>query len=343
MNSQKLIRLIFQIVALAIFIFQASKSLNEYFQYAVVIEKSEAEIISIEKPFFHICLKDKFHYGTSEKEGYRTHSKFLSGMLENSTLPTWKGIDGNSSFEKLQAMLIENDFTEVTIDSQHKSIYVFYQGWCKKTVASDLTITTKDRELEIFILHRTTNANITTSMGPDSWIQLKSTSNTTFEYKRYEISYEVIDNTIHEGTSCTDYRKLKEDFGECNYRVFRDHIYEAYGCYPPWMSNTDGKVCELDQPTKNITFEQLDHIWKDLDSLTDGISIELMKKCKKPCYQVKVKWEEKTYFSNWKNHAVVRIVDNAEIVSVNKAVEQYNIFKLTVELGSALGLWLGKS
>ena len=40
--------------------------------------------------------------------------------------------------------------------------------------------------------------------------------------------------------------------------------------------------------------------------------------------------------------AQLNVYDEVETVPVAKAVYSFDIFTLTVELGSALGLWLGK-
>ena len=53
-----------------------------------------------------------------------------------------------------------------------------------------------------------------------------------------------------------------------------------------------------------------------------------------------VKWEEKE-ITTWSKYARLAIYDNVESVRTKKAVYSFDIFMLTVELGSALSLWLG--
>ena len=55
-----------------------------------------------------------------------------------------------------------------------------------------------------------------------------------------------------------------------------------------------------------------------------------------------MKWNEKENIPNWMGEAQLNVYDEVETVPVAKAVYSFDIFTLTVELGSALGLWLGK-
>ena len=77
-------------------------------------------------------------------------------------------------------------------------------------------------------------------------------------------------------------------------------------------------------------------------TLADGVKIDLMKHCIEPCYQVKVIFEERS-LATWDNYALLNIYGNVETVRVLKAVYSFDIFMLMVELGSALGLWLGRN
>ena len=67
------------------------------------------------------------------------------------------------------------------------------------------------------------------------------------------------------------------------------------------------------------------------------------KQCQEPCYQVKVSHKELWQIKDMDGRAVLEIHDNDENVLIQKSVYSFDIFSLTVELGSGLGLWLGKA
>ena len=64
--------------------------------------------------------------------------------------------------------------------------------------------------------------------------------------------------------------------------------------------------------------------------------------CQEPCYQVKVSHKEVWQIKNMEGSACLEIHDNDEVVWIHTAVYSFDIFLLAVELGSNLGLWLGK-
>ena len=151
-------------------------------------------------------------------------------------------------------------------------------------------------------------------------------------------------NSIHDGTSCVDNRHLSESYGECNYRALKSYISSSYGCYPPWMEhNKEKNQCEVDVPSRKLLPEHFYKIWKTVDELDSGIMIDSFQMCQQPCYQVKINLEVTWQVQNVKDGALLQIYDKAKTVPVRKAGYSFDIFSLTVELGSALGLWLGKA
>jgi hypothetical protein len=324
---------------------EAFHSLDKYFQYPVVFQESIAVIGTIKKPAVQVCVKGFYDYGKASKYGYKWRSRFLAGWISNTTKPTWKGIHGNSTFKQIQDALYEKDFSKVKINNQNKIKYIFGRGFCLLTPSFGemLEISNKGKNLKVYLVHNTTDSKIIIDQNPNSFVELGPTSNKTFDYKIYKINYEVEDNTIHDGTICVDYRKLSESYGECNYRALKSFILTHYGCYPPWMEQyEEDKQCEVNALNRNLLPELFYKIWKTFDKINSGIEIDLFKLCQQPCYQVKVNLEVTWQVQNWKDDAWLQIYDNSKTVPFHKAVYRSDIFSLTVELGSALGLWLGK-
>ena len=137
-----------------------------------------------------------------------------------------------------------------------------------------------------------------------------------------------------------NYRKQEKSYGDCIYIVLRDYLFNSYSCYPPWFEASEEKQCETDVPMEDFKEKVRDQIWNDIYSFASGIELDLMKQCLPPCYQVKLTWEE-TFSTTSNKYAFLDIFDNVESIRTKKAVYSFDIFMLMVELGSALGLWLG--
>ena len=230
--------------------------------------------------------------------GYYLRSMFLAGKKSNSTTPTWKGLNGNITFQDLQDQLYNKDFSNVEVDIESRLVYKFGKGFCLETKGSkkEIKITSKESKLRVYFVHNTTNTQLIADKNPLHYIEVGHKPKGVYDHKIYEISYHVLDKTLHDGGLCIDYRKTAENYGDCNYRALKEHIFSSYGCYPPWLENTEGKQCEIDIPSKLIDAAVHNHIWNDLDAVTDRRKIDLMDNCKEPCYQVKVKLEEKNSY-----------------------------------------------
>ena len=333
----KIIRTIFQLAALIIFLFQAQESLQKYFSYPIVNQKSEINLDEIEAPTFFICKNDLYNYEKGNKMGYDYKSKFLAGMLSVTESPSWTGKKGDIAYNDLLYELFDDSFS-TNISSGSKLEFLFPEGFCFSTnTKDDLLITTKKDNLIVYIVHESKYKKI--SIDPQTVIHLGPTSNTTFEYKNYRIDYTAIDNTVFEGQECVDYRKMTSTYGDCIYQAFIEQLHSIYGCYPPWVKTEDQK-CDLTVESKKLDKKTFQRVWEDIDSLTDGLDIEIQKNCVVPCYDIKLDLKKMVMSSSFKNNAILKIV-NSKAVPVTKAVYSFDKFMLTVELGSALGLWLG--
>ena len=138
---------------------------------------------------------------------------------------------------------------------------------------------------------------------------------------------------------------IQETYGDCNYNALKNYIYHAYGCYPPWMidlmDETDNKICEIGLESKEIDPKLFEEVWKDIYKLTDRRKINVLQHCLPPCYQVDCQLDMKLDDSYTRETAYLDIYDDAKTVPIFEAVHSFDVFMLSVELGSGLGLWLG--
>ena len=342
MNSR--LKSIFQVLLTVIFIFQAYQAFQKYFKYPVVTQTSIEKIEKGTKTDFQICEHASlFDYHTANRLGYSAYYLFLVGMSRESEFPTWRGINGNLSYEILQDILIDNDFANVSVNEETAKSFIFHNKYCLETQLSsgkDLKISTTNKSLKIFLNHKSTDLRITNFRTSQLMIDLE-VEETAFHYWRYSLKYEVYDDTIHDGNTCVDYRRLKESYGDCIYNIFKQYAYLTYGCYPPWLNEGVGNVCEKDSIPFKIENGRYETFIDVMDSLTDGDTVKLMKQCPSPCYKVKVELVFKAHYVNIRNFSYVLISNEQENVTVYKSAYSYDLFALVTELGSSLGLWLG--
>ena len=339
----QVVKIIYHLVAFIIFMIQARESLNKYFQNPVVVQKLWKKDDNMEKPDLLVCFQSFFDYTKASQFGFGSRTDFLAGMTKYSTKPTWTGQNENSTFKEILDIVYEKDFSQVKIENATEVKYVFNHGYCKQINIMDkhIRITSGNKNMVVYLQHSSTDPKLFSELDPDSYITFGSTSKTTYDDKNYEIFYEIHDITINEGTTCVDYRKQKETFGGCNIRVFKQYMYSAYGCYPPWIDETD-KNCEIGIEAKEIEPGLLNNVTKDINALIGRRIIEVMKQCLHPCYQVKTHLKLDYLNLGYQNPARLDIYKTGGIVPVLKSVHSFDIFTLAVELGSALGLWLGK-
>ena len=325
---------------------QAYQSLKKYFQYPVVYQESATSINTIETPTIQICFNGFYDYVESSKNGYTRLTDFITGRIPNSSRPTWKGIDQNSNFQILQQIVHEQDFSKVEVSNPTDLVFVLGKGFCLQIksdkIGREIMIASKKKNLSVFLVHNTTDTTIMPVSNKHTQIEIGTHSKGNFDFKDYELSYEIQDNTVYDGTTCTDYRKQQKNFGDCNYEALKDYFFSNLGCYPPWMKKSQGKHCETDIQSAKVEHKLQDQIWKNIYILLGGVKIDLMKQCLEPCYQVKVTFEQRSHIT-WGKFAVLNIFDNVESVRTLKAVNSFDIFMLMVELGSELGLWLGRN
>ena len=96
-----ILRISFQILAFGIFLFQMQNSFKKYCQGPVVQERYLTSKYVTKQPIFFVCQVDQFNYTTAVANGYSGHINWAKGKLVDSEKISWKGKDGNISFDQL--------------------------------------------------------------------------------------------------------------------------------------------------------------------------------------------------------------------------------------------------
>jgi hypothetical protein len=102
----------------------------------------------ISKPDVQICFQDYFDYDKALTYGYSSFSKFLAGLIPNSSKPTWMGIHKNSTYKEIQKVVHKNNFSRVVENQPTQLSYILNKGFCLHTnsLDSDFKITTRDKK-----------------------------------------------------------------------------------------------------------------------------------------------------------------------------------------------------
>ena len=355
MKNKDMIRKVFQTFTIILFIFQFQQSVRKYFQYPVVEQKSRIPVKDLPNPVVYVCHESQFKYTEALENGYKTFNRFAAGQMENSTHISWKGKWGNTTYKGLENMLFDYDYTSIesrTLSSstnlwnfnEKKERFLFPHGVCLKIETpqqhTEIEITSKDN-INIYFVDPARANNIRTEETPDAKATLGPTSSSFFSFKIYQVEYLLYDESIHDGTSCTDYNKLDMSYGECLNDILMHEFLATYGCLPSWVSTNNSKICEDEISIELNTIIET-NLYESINKLVKHLEPDMFKKCLSPCTSMKIKLQEVAYRSNWPGNSFFEATSK-DWVTVYTQVYSYDILSLTVDLGSALGLWLGLS
>ena len=81
---------------------------------------------------------------------------------------------------------------------------------------------------------------------------------------------------------------------------------------------------------------------ENIHELLQNYELDVFKRCLPPCKTMKIKIKRVSYMSNYLNFAFLE-ARSTDWATVHTQVYSYDILSLTVDFGSALGLWLGLS
>jgi hypothetical protein len=333
----KLFRTTFQCLAFGIFLFQMQGAVRKYMSKPLIKEHSKGSLEDIQKPLIYLCQDNQFSYSKAADLGYSLYSQYLVGNSSKSDTLTWVG--GNSSdqtYDEIEKELYAYNYTDLTIEyATLKHVAIHPYGFCKQvtnfSMNDPLKITSKNT-VKFLILnpYRSSNLRADEILGITHILEAKEN---LYDYNQYRMTYKLFDDTMHEGETCTDYQKDNTSFGECLEMDVKQKLTAMYGCLPQWYPENIEKC--------NGTSIK----WKpDINQYVSNIagSQEIETNCKPPCHTLQMDFQRVSYRSNFPLYAVLNLKHDP-VVHILKTVCSYNVFSLIVELGSALGLWLGMS
>ena len=150
------------------------------------------------------------------------------------------------------------------------------------------------------------------------------------------------DSRIKDGVTCRDYERINSSYGKCLNQALRKEFLENLDCLPPWMPDNLGEVCELDKPVHIKDKEKYDRLTDNLLEFTSGRELDCWERCLPPCTYMSVVMKKTDYNSNLVGRSWLNLKASNK-VTVHTEVYAYDAISLIVDLGSAMGLWLGLS
>ncbi len=348
------IRILIQALAFGVFSFQMYDSVKKFIEKPVIQQKSTIEYEKINKPIIYVCQDLQFNNTVPQMHGYARVEEFIAGYNEHSSMITWKGKDKDMNFEKFKDisfnlhpnMTIQTrtrkDKSVRWIDMETEKVFMPFDGFCFRVKKVEKRMSISSLARTYFLLVDPEKDNKITIYNVAQGV-FGPVTDKYYQYFSYKVNIVLHNSNIHHGKTCTNYAILNTSFAECYQKSMMKTMFQLYGCIPPWLSGMTNSTCENGTEVKESAVEDIDLIIDDIEQLLGGQEIKMQEKCLKPCLKMSIKMTELMQSNNNIDSARVDLLINDDDVMVKTDLYGYDAFSLIVDLGSALGLWLGLS
>ena len=342
MEDGVLLRKLFQVVTIGVFIYQVQDSLQYYFDENIIQTVSHLQLKDVKQPDIYICEDQQLDYRQLREIGYQFMNTLLPGEISSSDRITWRGKNGNLTFSEIQNAVFKNDYSKLkTLQDRDEKIFVLPYGFCIK-LSKSVYDTIENVKRSILLIDDPYKGNklrmtelVNFNFGP--------TGKDTFDSSVIVVEYSLFDSSLQDGKTCKDYEKYNTTYGDCFISVLKTQLLELYDCLPPWFPDNTAIICE--ENIKRITVDNktlMNKTKQDLDRIVEGRKIDASDKCMKPCKALKASYKKTLHITTRLDKTILtyEILDS---VTVHTDMYESDLFDLVVDLGSALGLWLGMS
>ena len=354
MANLRYTKIIIKTLALVFFIWQLVSAVQHYLAKPTMTSSGSRSLSSLEKPLLiSVCKTSQFNYTRGIEFGYKLSSSFLAGQTNGNVL-SWTGQHGNLTWNETFNFLFDHNIENIELDVENMDLIdngsitnriLIPNGLCKVYEGKPLKtfiIRLNDRGSSEYAVYVSDPAAANSFQLPYSLLTGDSmriilASNSTkfvdFNIKLTETIFEANDG------SCYDYpTQTHQNYADCVDSELREQILPVLGCMVPWMS-------KLDYCTNRVQIlPEYNNILQMLYTLNrrawGGVQYKPAA-CSVPCTLLSAHATFQQSGIGASNNAIV--LDFDEDIKVETILLAYDCAALLVEIGSSLGLWLGKS
>ena len=291
MDTLQKFRIAFQVLAFLIFWIQLQEAFYHYCHPPIVQKMKPKPMDKIQMPVLYICNKDQYNYATGKEQGYDTNTDFMKGKSNYTAHVSWRGKNRSTTSKDMMSSLYRSDYEDlVNFNGKMEKVFVQPEGFCYKlqdyNIKEDLIIRSK-QNLKVYVVdaNRANNFMIEITDSEVDNMIIQPTTSKTYEGKRFKLSIDIFDNSVHNGQDCTDYAKLGSHYGSCLEGFTKDMLLKQLDCLPPWFpAKFEDKICDTDTNSSVKTTDEYESLVKKMYRRELHTS-----KCKPPCETMKLK------------------------------------------------------
>ena len=342
-----------------IFVYQTITFLVRYHESPTVIITSERAFDRSYQPRLLVCGSKSYDYDKSRHHGYYYHMAFLSGDITNSNNSiSWNG-QFNRGWTEIESAVFpnikdnntlhgfwdQNRKTEKTLIMRHIQPFAV----CNEIVDfGKILYISLVKDAYIYLADPSTFANhrvTSLSMNGDN-IGIPGVNKTGYSsLVIFRITISVLEKRTDQG-KCKQYTNVR-GYSKCIENGYINLFKKVLGCLPPWFRTARYNDSEI-TCTNKIEFNDkrkaleakavLSNVVEDFVLMQEGRyeSDWCLPPCNQIYYNVEIASNEA-----WSDSVNWAEFNFAEEINVQTETNGYDTFRLVIEVGSSLGLWLG--
>ena len=364
MEKLKAVRFVIQLLAFMIFCYQMINAVYKFLEHETGQTYIIKTIDEIQLPLMLVCERDQYDWDAAKELGYKYRRPLYKGLLGENI--SWGG-NKNQTFIEVLKTIYKHKYDGIkfkqgtnrnakffpSFNEDYSTTFVYPHGFC---ISLENITRPKPGEELIVQIRFMFNASLDIYITDPSKRVYYAISEASFTgdrigyavdedlgnralYYHLEVEERVL-NKDNPDEDCTDYGSESHpgSYADCFDAAHQAEFFPLLGCMPPWMSKN--RQCEGNISNKpNNYFENT-----TMDTLLYGGLTGLeyaLDACKVPCHQMKITSRLLKELAIKGTGRPTLTLNFDRRVEKHYNIQNYDAFDFIVEVGSALGLWLG--